>query len=87
MINLDAVKITPRGGEVCTCLPKDARTGNRPKSRHQSAHGDTAFAYVVLRTGITEGRKRAKVATAGFCEGANGVMQPRDQLDPWLGKG
>src|SRR5215831_1705340 len=39
------------------------------------------IAYVVLRTGITEGRKRAKVATAGFCEGADGVMQPRDQLD------
>ena len=40
--------------------------GNRRKSSYQSAHSKQHLRTLFLRAGITEGRKRVKLATAVF---------------------
>ena len=67
MINLDAVKITPRDEEVLRllaqgCSNKEIAGGLNISPRTVKQHLRALF----LRAGITEGRKRVKLATAVF---------------------
>ncbi len=67
MINLDAVKITPRDQEVLLLLAQGCGNKEIAGSLHISPrtvkqHLRTLF----LRAGITAGRKRVKLATAVF---------------------
>jgi len=67
MINLDAIKITPRDQEVLRllaqgCSNKEIAGHLYISPRAVKQHLRTLF----LRAGITEGRKRIKLATAMF---------------------
>jgi DNA-binding NarL/FixJ family response regulator len=69
MINLDAVKITPRDQEVLLllaqgCSNKDIAGSLHISPRTVKQHLRTLF----LRAGITAGRKRVKLATAVFAK-------------------
>jgi DNA-binding NarL/FixJ family response regulator len=69
MINLDAVKITPRDEEVLRLLAQGCSNKEIAGSLHISPrtvkqHLRTLF----LRAGITAGRKRVKLATAVFAK-------------------
>ena len=69
MINLDAIKITPRDEEVLRLLAQGCRNKEIAGSLHISPrtvkqHLRTLF----LRAGITDGRKRVKLATAVFAK-------------------
>jgi len=49
MINLDAIKITPRDDEVLRLLAQGMQQqGNCRTSQHQSAHGETTLTHSVL---------------------------------------
>ena len=70
MINLATVKITPRDEEVLRLLAQGCSNKEIAGSLHISPrtvkqHLRTLF----LRAGITEGRKRVKLATAVFEKG------------------
>jgi DNA-binding NarL/FixJ family response regulator len=67
MINLDAIKITPRDEEVLRllaqgCSNKEIAGWLHISPRTVKQHLRTLF----LRAGITDGRKRVKLATAMF---------------------
>lgn len=67
MINLDAVKITPHDQEVLKllaqgCSNKEIAGTLNISPRTVKQHLHTLF----LRAGITDGRKRVKLATAVF---------------------
>jgi DNA-binding NarL/FixJ family response regulator len=67
MINLDEIKITPRDLEVLRllvqgCSNKEIASQLKISPRTVKQHLRTLF----LRAGITEGRKRVKLATAMF---------------------
>ena len=67
MIDLDAIKITPRDGEVLRLLAQGCSNKEIAEHLHISPrtvkqHLRTLF----LRAGITQGRKRVKLATAMF---------------------
>ena len=69
MISLDAIKITPRDEEVLHLLAQGCSNKEIAGSLHISPrtvkqHLRTLF----LRAGITEGRKRVKLATAAFAK-------------------
>jgi DNA-binding NarL/FixJ family response regulator len=69
MINLDAVKITPRDEEVLRllaqgCSNKEIAGSLNISPRTVKQHLRTLF----LRAGITAGRKRVKLATAVFAK-------------------
>lgn len=69
MINLDAIKITPRDEEVLRLLAKGCSNKEiagqlNISPRTVKQHLRTLF----LRAGITEGRKRVKLATAMFAK-------------------
>ena len=69
MISLDAIKITPRDQEVLRLLAQGCSNKEIAGSLHISPrtvkqHLRTLF----LRAGITEGRKRVKLATAMFAK-------------------
>ena len=69
MINLDAIKITPRDEEVLRllvqgCSNKEIAGQLKISPRTVKQHLRTLF----LRAGITEGRKRVKLATAMFAK-------------------
>jgi DNA-binding NarL/FixJ family response regulator len=69
MINLDAIKITPRDEEVLRllaqgCSNKEIAGHLHISPRTVKQHLRTLF----LRAGITEGRKRVKLATAMFAK-------------------
>ena len=69
MVNLDAIKITPRDEEVLHLLAQGCSNKEIAGSLHISPrtvkqHLRTLF----LRAGITEGRKRVKLATAAFAK-------------------
>jgi DNA-binding NarL/FixJ family response regulator len=69
MINLDAVKITPSDQEVLRllapgCSNKEIAGHLNISPRTVKQHLRTLF----LRAGITEGRKRVKLATAMFAK-------------------
>lgn len=77
---MDTIKITQRDQEVLRLLAQGCSNKEIAENLHISPrtvkqHLRTLF----LRAGITEGRKRVKLATAMFAK-ADGVMQPRDQL-------
>jgi DNA-binding CsgD family transcriptional regulator len=69
MINLDAIKITPRDEEVLRllaqgCSNKEIAGQLNISPRTVKQHLRTLF----LRAGITDGRKRVKLATAVFAK-------------------
>jgi DNA-binding NarL/FixJ family response regulator len=70
MINLDAIKITPRDEEVLRLLAQGCSNKeiaghlNIISPRTVKQHLRTLF----LRAGITEGRRRVKLATAMFAK-------------------
>jgi DNA-binding NarL/FixJ family response regulator len=69
MIDLDAIKITPRDEEVLRllaqgCSNKEIAGQLNISPRTVKQHLRTLF----LRAGITEGRKRVKLATAMFAK-------------------
>ena len=69
MINLDAIKITPRDEEVLRllgqrCSNKEIAGNLHISPRTVKQHLRTLF----LRARITEGRKRVKLATAMFAK-------------------
>jgi DNA-binding CsgD family transcriptional regulator len=81
MINLDAVKITPRDEEVLKllaqgCSNKEIAGTLNISPRTVKQHLRPLF----LRAGITDGAQARKVGHRRICQGADGVMQPRDQL-------
>lgn len=69
MINLDAIKITPRDQQVLRllaqgCSNKEIAGTLNISPRTVKQHLRTLF----LRAGITEGRKRVKLATAMYAK-------------------
>jgi len=69
MINLDAIKITPRDEDVLrlraqACSHKEIAGHLNISPRTVKQHLRTLF----LRAGITEGRKRVKLATAMYAK-------------------
>lgn len=69
MVNLDAIKITPRDEEVLRllaqgCSNKEIALQLNISPRTVKQHLRTLF----LRAGITDGRKRVKLATAMFAK-------------------
>jgi len=69
MIDLDAIKITPRDEEVLRllvqgCSNKEIAGQLKISPRTVKQHLRTLF----LRAGITDGRKRVKLATAMFAK-------------------
>ena len=67
MVDLDAIKITPRDGEVLRLLAQGC--SNKEIGEHLSISPRTVKQHLrtlFLRAGITEGRKRVKLATAMF---------------------
>jgi DNA-binding NarL/FixJ family response regulator len=69
MVNLDAIKITPRDEEVLRLLAQGCSNKEIAGSLHISPrtvmqHLRTLF----LRAGITQGRKRVKLATSMFAK-------------------
>ena len=68
MIDLDAIKITPRDEEVLRLLAQGGSNkeiaGLNISPRTVKQHLRTLF----LRAGITQGRKRVKLATAMFAK-------------------
>ena len=69
MINLDEIKIMPRDGELLRllaqgCSNKEIAGELNISPRMVKQHLRTLF----LRAGITEGRKRVKLATAMFAQ-------------------
>jgi DNA-binding NarL/FixJ family response regulator len=69
MINLDAIKITPRDEEVLRLLAQGC--SNKEIAGHLNISPRTVKQHLrtlFLRAGITEGRKRVKLATAMFAK-------------------
>jgi DNA-binding NarL/FixJ family response regulator len=69
MIDLDAIKITPRDEEVLRLLAQGC--SNKEIAGHLNISPRTvkqALRTLFLRAGITEGRKRVKLATAMFAK-------------------
>ena len=69
MINLDAIKITPRDQEVLLLLAQGC--SNKEIADHLNISPRTVKQHLrtlFLRAGITEGRKRVKLATAMFAK-------------------
>jgi DNA-binding NarL/FixJ family response regulator len=77
MIDLKAIKITPRDGEVLKllaqgCSNKEIAGQLQISPRTVKQHLRTLF----LRAGITEGRKRVKLATAVFTKEQSELCNP-----------
>jgi len=77
MIDLNAIKITPRDGEVLKllaqgCSNKEIAGQLQISPRTVKQHLRTLF----LRAGITEGRKRVKLATAVFAKEQSELCNP-----------
>jgi len=69
MTNLDAIKITPRDEEVLCLLAEGC--SNKEIAGHLNISPRTVKQHLrtlFLRAGITEGRKRVKLATAMFAK-------------------
>jgi DNA-binding NarL/FixJ family response regulator len=69
MIDLDAIKITPRDEEVLRLLAQGC--SNEEIAGHLNISPRTVKQHLrtlFLRAGITEGRKRVKLATAMFAK-------------------
>jgi DNA-binding NarL/FixJ family response regulator len=67
MIDLDAIKITPRDGEVLRLLAQGC--SNKEIAEHLNISPRTVKQHLrtlFLRAGITDGRKRVKLTTAMF---------------------
>jgi DNA-binding NarL/FixJ family response regulator len=77
MINLDAIKITPRDEEVLRLLAQGC--SNKEIAGHLNISPRTVKQHLrtlFLRAGITEGRKRVKTSHGHVCQGADGTMPP-----------
>jgi DNA-binding NarL/FixJ family response regulator len=77
MIDLNAIKITPRDEEVLKllaqgCSNKEIAGQLQISPRTVKQHLRTLF----LRAGITEGRKRVKLATAVFAKEQSELCNP-----------
>jgi predicted DNA-binding protein (UPF0251 family) len=77
MVDLDAIKITPRDEEVLRllaqgCSNKEIAEQLNISPRTVKQHLRTLF----LRAGITDGRKRVKLATAVFAKEQMGSCNP-----------
>jgi DNA-binding NarL/FixJ family response regulator len=69
MIDLDAIKITPRDEEVLRLLAQGC--SNKEIAGHLNVSPRTVKQHLrtlFLRAGITQGRKRVKLATAMFAK-------------------
>jgi DNA-binding NarL/FixJ family response regulator len=69
MINLDAIKITPRDEDVLRLLAQGC--SNKEIAGHLNISPRTVKQHLrtlFLRAGITEGRKRVKLATAMYAK-------------------
>jgi DNA-binding NarL/FixJ family response regulator len=69
MINLDAIKITPRDEDVLRLLAQGC--SNKEIAGHLNISPRTVRQHLrtlFLRAGITEGRKRVKLATAMYAK-------------------
>ena len=67
MIHLEAIKITPRDGAVLRLLAQGC--SNKEIAEHLNISPRTVKQHLrtlFLRAGITDGRKRVKLATAMF---------------------
>jgi len=67
MIHLEAIKITPRDGEVLRLLAQGC--SNKEIAEHLNISPRTVKQHLrtlFLRAGITDGRKQVKLATAMF---------------------
>lgn len=65
MVDLDAIKITPRDGQVLDLLVQGC--SNKEIAKHLNISPRTVKQHLrtlFLRAGITQGRKRVKLATA-----------------------
>jgi len=78
MIDLDAIKITPRDEEVLRLLAQGC--SNKEIAGHLNISPRTVKQHLhtlFLRAGITEGRKRVKLATAMFAKEQWNHASPR----------
>jgi hypothetical protein len=79
MIVLYTVQITPRDGEVWHLLPKDVATSKSPEVLYICPNGKTASAHVVSARGNHRRTQTRELGDRWICEGADAIMQPRDQ--------
>ena len=83
MINLVAIKITPRDEEVLRLLAQGC--SNKEIAGHLNISPRTVKQHLrtlFLRAGITEGAEASEISNCNVCQGADGIMHPRDQLTP-----
>ena len=83
MINLDAIKITPRDEEVLR-LPAQGCSNKEIAGapQYQSAHRETTSPCTLLARWNHRGSEASEISNCNVCQGADGIMHPRDQLTP-----